>query len=279
MEATARKPGNVHPGASFADLRFEDFVKAAAAIAGPLAATQQLGLGAAILDAVVATRSATGTNVNLGIILLLAPLAAVPAEQPLLSGIVNVLDRTTVEDAESVFAAIRHAQPGGLGKASSQDISDRPTVTLQQAMALAADRDRIAEQYVTNFAIVFEARDHLCELLHRHADWEQAIIELQVWMLSRWPDTLIARKCGREVAEAATIRAKKLIEVSNSLAKIPPQDLDEFDAWLRADGHRRNPGTTADLIAAVLFAAARDGLIILPSRADIMKQATGIQSS
>ena len=279
MEATARKPGNVHPGASFADLCFEDFVKAAAAIARPLAATQQLGLGAAILEAVVATRSATGTNVNLGIILLLAPLAAVPAEQPLQSGIADVLERTSIEDAENVFAAIRHAQPGGLGEASSQDISERPTVTLQQAMALAADRDRIAEQYVTDFVTVFEARDHLCELLKRHANWEEAIIALQVWMLSRWHDTLIARKCGRLVAEEATIRAKRLIELSNSLAKIPQQDLDEFDAWLRADGHRRNPGTTADLIAAVLFAAARDGLIILPSRADIMKRATEIQDS
>ena len=33
---------------------------------------------------------------------------------------------------------------------------------------------------------------------------------------------------------------------------------EEFDAFLRADGHRRNPGTTADMIAAVLFAALRD---------------------
>jgi triphosphoribosyl-dephospho-CoA synthase len=32
----------------------------------------------------------------------------------------------------------------------------------------------------------------------------------------------------------------------------------ELDAWLRADGHRRNPGTTADLVAATLFAALRD---------------------
>ena len=31
-----------------------------------------------------------------------------------------------------------------------------------------------------------------------------------------------------------------------------------FDRWLRADGHRRNPGTTADLVAATLFAAQRD---------------------
>ena len=38
----------------------------------------------------------------------------------------------------------------------------------------------------------------------------------------------------------------------------------EFDHWLRADGHRRNPGTTADLVAACLFVALREGIITLP---------------
>jgi triphosphoribosyl-dephospho-CoA synthase len=33
MEATARKPGNVHPGASFADLCHRDFVVSAGAVA------------------------------------------------------------------------------------------------------------------------------------------------------------------------------------------------------------------------------------------------------
>ena len=40
----------------------------------------------------------------------------------------------------------------------------------------------------------------------------------------------------------------------------------DFDAWLRADGHRRNPGTTADLVTASLFAALRDGMIAVPFR-------------
>jgi triphosphoribosyl-dephospho-CoA synthase len=42
--------------------------------------------------------------------------------------------------------------------------------------------------------------------------------------------------------------------------------LSDFDFWLRCDGHRRNPGTTADLIAAGLFAALRDGLLVPPFR-------------
>jgi len=35
--------------------------------------------------------------------------------------------------------------------------------------------------------------------------------------------------------------------------------------WLRADGNRRNPGTSADLVAATLFVALREELIPLPS--------------
>ena len=33
---------------------------------------------------------------------------------------------------------------------------------------------------------------------------------------------------------------------------------DGFDRWLRADGHARNPGTTADLVTACLFVALRE---------------------
>nr|MCS5627460.1 triphosphoribosyl-dephospho-CoA synthase [Planctomycetota bacterium] len=41
-------------------------------------------------------------------------------------------------------------------------------------------------------------------------------------------------------------------------------DLEGLDAWLREDGHRRNPGTSADLVAACLFLGLRAGIIGLP---------------
>ena len=269
MEATARKPGNVHPLASFDDLCYDDFVDAARLIAPPLANVAEVGLGCAISDAVQATTSATGTNVNLGIILLLAPLAAVPREIALEEGLPHVLNGTTVEDAERVYAAICLAQPGGLGDASSQDVRERPTVTLQQAMGLAANRDRIAQQYANNFELVFKARAKLSQLLKQRNDWEAALISLHVWILSRWPDTLIARKGGWDLTEEASIRARELLQKSEREIPLDPRHLEEFDRWLRDDGHRRNPGTTADLIAATLFAALRDGLIDAPSRDEI----------
>jgi triphosphoribosyl-dephospho-CoA synthase len=278
MEATARKPGNVHPAASFQDLNYDDFVRAAKAVADPLAAAPVIGLGRAIFEAVQATRAATGTNVNLGIILLLAPLAAVPHDVPLDVGLSRILEHTSIEDADHVYAAIRLAQPGGMGDAPSQDIGQRPTVNLRDVMALAADRDRIAEQYVTNDRLVFKARSKLCDLFGSFMDWEAAIIELHVWMLSRWPDTLIARKCGPIAAAQVSQRAQTILDEMSGRVIIDAWQLNEFDTWLRQDGHRRNPGTTADLIAATLFAAARDGLIELPSRAEIEGLAARIRA-
>ena len=38
----------------------------------------------------------------------------------------------------------------------------------------------------------------------------------------------------------------------------------ELDAHLRSQGNRFNPGTTADLVTAALYAALRDGTIPLP---------------
>ncbi len=285
MEATARKPGNVHPAAAFNDLDYNDFVQAASAIARPLATAPDVGLGRAIFDAVQATRTATGTNVNLGIVLLLAPLTAVPESLSLEQGLHQVLNQTTVADAEQVYAAIRLAVPGGLGEAASQDISQAPTVTLQQAMALAADRDRIAEQYINGFDLVFQARRQLEKLFADQLDWEEAMIRLFLWMLSQWPDTLIARKCGPAVAQEASSRAAAVINRTDTNGKSPgstsgtinEQLLFEFDTWLRADGHRRNPGTTADLVAATLFAALRDGLITAPSFDDVRQRAAAIR--
>ena len=75
---TARKPGNVHRFADLPGLHFVDFLLSAAAIADPLDRAVSEGVGAAVLGAVEATRRLVSTNTNLGIVLLLAPLAAVP---------------------------------------------------------------------------------------------------------------------------------------------------------------------------------------------------------
>ena len=134
LEATAAKPGNVHPEAAFVDMTYLDLVRSAEAVAGILATAPQRGVGPVVLEAVEATAEVTRVNTNLGIILLLAPLAAVPSDVPLDSGIDDVIDGLDAQDASCVFAAIRQANPGGLGKVPEHDVTRPPTVGLLEAM-------------------------------------------------------------------------------------------------------------------------------------------------
>jgi triphosphoribosyl-dephospho-CoA synthase len=152
LEASAPKPGNVSPGRHFADARYEHFLASAAAIGTPVAGAAERPLGATIRMAVEATSRWTRSNTNLGIVLLLAPLAAGaglqtgPRPGPYRDRVRRVLDATTVEDARDVYAAIRLASPGGLGSAEQQDVADDPTLTLLEVMGLAAGRDGIARE-------------------------------------------------------------------------------------------------------------------------------------
>lgn len=266
LEATAAKPGNVHPRASFPDLTFDDFIRSADAAAPELACAAELGVGQAIFRAVEATRAVVASNTNLGIVLLIAPLAAVPEGRSLRDGIGDVLNGLTREDAAWVYRAIRLAQPGGLGSSDEQDVANEPTETLLEVMKLAADRDGVAAQYTNQFAWVLDEGLPFLASVAQDFDrsWEAIIIELQLQLLAAHPDTLIARKCGPSIATEASIRAAACLNrcAALSLDSVErSQMLAEFDAWLRADGHRRNPGTTADLVAACLFAALRDELL------------------
>ena len=65
----------------------------------------------------------------------------------------EVLAETTVADAAEVYAAIRRARPGRSGHVGdARTWPAAPTVTLREAMALAAERDSVAREYVTDFA-------------------------------------------------------------------------------------------------------------------------------
>lgn len=259
LELLAPKPGNVHPGAAFDDLTAEDFLRSAEIVAPILARAQSDGFAESILAAVEATQSALGRNTNLGIILLLAPMAAVPADRPLSNGIADVLAATTIEDSRMVYRAIRRAQPGGMGDAAEQDLSEEPTLPLVEIMRMAADRDRIAAQYANGFRDVIElAVPELLRWSERCERTTAAIVGLHLSLMAMRPDTLIARKCGAEVAEESARRARLVLEAGWPQSSAGVELCDELDGWLRADGHRRNPGTTADLVAATLYAAQRD---------------------
>jgi triphosphoribosyl-dephospho-CoA synthase len=274
LEATAPKVGNVHRGADFEDLSFTDFVVSAVAIAPAMESAERVGVGAACLEAVRATRARVSTNTNLGICLLLAPLAAVPRTEPIASGIARVLDTLSDDDSRLVYEAIRMANPGGLGSAESMDVrSGEAPPRLLDAMRAAADRDLVARQYADRFRLVLEFfLPRLAADCAAGLSLIDAIIHSQVEFLSVELDTLIVRKCGPEMGERVREFAAAVLRAGPAGSERYHQALGDFDFWLRADGHRRNPGATADLIAAALFVALREGqpwASVTPSRAAI----------
>jgi triphosphoribosyl-dephospho-CoA synthase len=264
LEVLAPKPGNVHRRRDLPGLHLLEFLASALAISESFDRADQ-GVGPAIERAIRETRRLVATNTNLGMVLLLAPLAAVPAGVDLQAGIEAVLASTTVADAQAVYRAIRLAQPGGLGSVDEQDILQEPTVPLRAVMSLAADRDLVARQYANGYREVFtEALPALAEVVANGYPVETATVAAHLTLLSRHPDSLIARKAGRECAMEVSRRAAGIL-----VAGWPerPQALrlcEEFDEWLRDPARRLNPGTTADLVTAALFAALRDGTILLP---------------
>lgn len=268
LEATAPKPGNVHRGADFEDLTFLDFQLAAVAI-GPAMqrAAEGARVGETVLAAIRATRQLTATNVNLGIVLLLAPLAAIPAGRPTRLGLQQVLKNLAAADAGDVYDAIRIATPGGMGEVPEADVAGPPPDDLLHAMRLAADRDAVARQYANDFVDVFDiVVPELERWSTRGLPISDVIVRTFLRTMHELPDTLIARKCGLAKAQEAAAWAGQVLEAGMPGDDAYHEALADLDFELRSDGHRLNPGTTADLICAGLFVALRDKILVPPLR-------------
>jgi len=253
-ELNAPKPGNVHVFAS-SRKGVELFVRSAEAAAGPLTAPGAR-TGARILGAVQATQAAVGSNTNLGIILLCAPLAraAETGGADLRAALRDVLDDLDVDDARLAFAAISQAAPGGLGRTRRHDVRAPATVTLRHAMAEAAGRDQIACQYVTAFDAVFSlGLDTLAAAQERWGSATPVTLGIFLGFLAAFDDTHVVREHGRAVAGELRARAvtfaERLTRVKDWRDVLP-----ELLAWDRSlKQHAVNPGTSADLTVATLF--------------------------
>ncbi|MGZ8399895.1 MAG: triphosphoribosyl-dephospho-CoA synthase [Methyloceanibacter sp.] len=263
-ELDALKPGNVHRLAAGHNMTVEDFVASAEA-AAPCMGEKKLAVGQRIRRAVEATRTAVGQNTNLGIVLLAAPLANAAFSRDagdLQSRLHRVLNGLDVDDAREAYRAIRETKPGGLGDAPAHDVAAEPKVSLLEAMRAAEARDRIAWNYTHDYADIFtlglrwlaQARERWAEPCLASPSW--AVTRVYLGFLAHLPDTLIERKFGTRIAtevrdEAGPIEAG-LTECQSPEAMTAP--LAAFDRALKERG--LNPGTSADLTVATLFAAS-----------------------
>lgn len=266
-ELAAPKPGNVHVFAAGHGMEAQDFIASAEA-AAPFIAAPQARVGERILGAIEATWARVGQNTNLGIILLCAPLthAAIAAQSAdLRVEVGRVLAGLDRADADAAFRAIARAQPAGLGSAPQHDVHAPAEATLVEAMRAAAHRDRIAWQYANGFSDIFDiGLKTLGEARLCGRDAPFATLAVYIAFLSAFPDSHILRKHGPAAAEGvrgeAALFAARIAGATNRDAAF--EIALDFDRALKRRG--LNPGTSADLTVAVLFA---DNLAAILARA------------
>lgn len=249
LDVSALKPGSVGFHGAGHGLSVAQFIASARA-AAPALAEPRSTVGQRILGAIEATQAAVGTNTNLGIVLLAAPLA----HTALSSGgtLADTLAALTVDDAEQAFAAIRLARPGGLGHSDRHDVHAPARVTLLEAMREAAPRDFIAAQYASGYADVLgTGHAALAAGRGRGLDWRQSTTEVFLAFLSRYPDSHVLRKLGPGFAVALREEAARVLCDASSSRAFQAR-LCSWDGDLKARGI--NPGTSADLTVATLFA-------------------------
>lgn len=286
------KPGNVHRTADFKETRYEHFLASAVALApsfrnaaqkGILVARKEinpdeLGIGEIIKEAVEQIKAwQSGGNTLLGTIILLTPVAVAAgmtlAEKPfsvseLRNNIKSVVKSTTPIDAVNVYDAISIAKPGGLGKAPKLDVADqaskqkilRDNDTLFNVFKISSSWDSVSSEWVNNYSITFDlGYHHFAEVFEKTNNVNLATVHTFLKILSEVPDTLIARKSGSAKAKAISIQAKQVLEAGALTTRKGRERLLQFDEKLRDAKHRLNPGTTADLTAAVLAVAVLNG--------------------
>lgn len=233
----------------------------------------EISLGEIIKDAVISTNAwQHGGNTLLGTVLLLSPIAAAAGMtlveregftlSKLRENIKLVVKSTTASDAVAVYEAINLANPNGLiDKAPTLDVNDPKSkktileegITLYDIFEISASYDSISSEWVENYPITFETGlPYFSQQLMKTGNLNAAIVHTFLKVLSTVPDTLIARKVSLEKAEEVSDRAEEVLRLGGLTTSLGRKELSNFNKELRRPINQHNPGTTADIIAAVL---------------------------
>lgn len=288
------KPGNVHRTKDFEDTRFEHFLGGIAAIQPTFRKFCEkvfqlsfnddknyrfIELGIFFKEAAEQMiKWQSGGNVLLGHILILAPLTAATILclktnkynfSDLTYYLNKIIDEATVEDTINLYKAIRICNPGGLGKVKKYDINDENSIrdisvekiNLKKIFNLSREYDLISSEYSTGFNIILnEGLPYFLETYNRFGDPNIATVNTFLKILSQHPDTLIIRKLGIESALYVSNSATKILQNGGISSEEGLKLTIKLDRELHEKKGKSNPGTTADLIAGVIFCALIFGL-------------------
>ena len=306
------KPGNVHRTTDHSDARYEHFLAGSIALGSSVEEAalkgiktakgrldiSKIGVGKLVKKAVRdIAESHNGGNTHLGICLLFIPLAAAAAKTYVEKGGIPLNDlrrnidvimrSTTPGDAAAVYEAIMLVgSPRGLGRVEGDEVPDvydkqarrrifEEGISLFDVMKESSSYDAIASELVTSMEVSFEiGYKELVETFKRTRDINTATVHTFLRILSKVPDTFIARKIGlkkvSDVKKAVRIglnetawiseMAERALNLGGLTTEKGRSFLWEFDRKLQSLGKDYNPGTTADLTAASLMIALLFGL-------------------
>ena len=137
----------------------------------------------------------------------------------------------------------------------AHDIHQTPSLTLLQAMQVAADGDLIAQQYANGYQDIF----NIGVITYQHflAKWDRpawAVTATYLAFLTEFEDSHIVRKYGKEMAQAIKRESENHFKnlTSQENPKLYQSTLLAWDADLKKRGI--NPGTSADLTVATMLA-------------------------
>jgi len=278
LEASVEKPGNVTPTKSFPDLTYDDMLTAARALRNPMYEAAKrgsllssgelepadIGLGELVYKAVREAREVTEgeVNANFGIVLLFVPIAAsAGCSYSLKDNIEVMLSTATYEDTINIYKAIREARPNirnpdvgelDVWKEGVLKKIEREQLTPLDVFEKARKTDNIAREWLTAYSLTFEYVEKLDKNLSKGQDMDDAILITYLELLADWPDTLISRKNNVETAMQVAKKSASLLKLGFESREFK-EGLSKFDDYLRSDGNKLNPGTTADIIASALF--------------------------
>jgi triphosphoribosyl-dephospho-CoA synthase len=288
------KPGNVHRTQNFIETRFEHFLGGIAAIQPNFKDLCEkvfnkyknknkhydyINLGLFIKNAAKEMMKwQHGGNVVLGHILILAPLAAtavisLKANNKSLTFFKQTLNRiieeSTVTDTINLYEAIRISSPGGLGKIDKYDIYSedstdelkKDNINLKKIFEFSKDYDLISSEFSTGFKIILEeGLKFYIKSYNKFKDINIATVNTFLKILSEHPDTLIIRKSGLESALVISNKALKILKKGGISTKTGLRMTQKLDKRIHKEKGKLNPGTTADLIAGIIFTALLFGL-------------------
>jgi triphosphoribosyl-dephospho-CoA synthase len=276
------KPGNVTEKMGFSDLDYDDFVLSAISVGGTLSdcynearrrSEDGMGLGGVWGSALLGSSKEAmrgRSNAIFGTLLVGIPLgigaSLSVSRTEIVPLAIRLVKESDVADSLNFKRAVDICQIGGLshqymrGETSELDLSnpgfedriEKGEVTLRDLLTKSTEYDLLAAEVTGKYPIIRKHASLYLQFLDDFQDPAKASGLLYCTLLSEYPDSLVARKAGREESKKVRVMAELAMEL-DPYSDAWTKSMNDLDLYLRK--RSLNPGTLADIASASIFLA------------------------